>query len=198
MFSINIVGDIVFPSYMDLENYKIDHIKQYLPPKSINIGNLEAPILYSLKTINKERLQRKKIIMYSQRESISFLKKLSINVLTLANNHIFDFGYEGFNQTTENLNNNNNNNIKWFGAGKNFMSSIKPLVIEKNNIRISFIGIGWSIIESVNSKKNKYGGPSINHNYLSFISHLKKKIDFLIVYFHWGYEHERFPLPYHI
>jgi len=190
---INIIGDIVFPPYNDYNKYNFKYINQFLNQNSINIGNLEAPILFSPTLINKKELQRKRIIMYSEQSAVIFLKTLNISAVSLANNHIFDFGYEGFKQTVKIL---SENNIEWFGAGKNLKSSIKPLVIKKNNIKIGLIGIGWSIIESINSKKESYGVPSINYNYLSLIDYLKKKIDFLIIYFHWGYEHERFPLPY--
>lgn len=190
---INIVGDIVLPSYEENKKYKIKYLKKFLSLDSINIGNLESVILKNPPEKNQYKIENKKIVLFSLEESISFLKDLNINIVSLANNHIFDFGCEGFNETIQIL---KKYNIKWFGAGKNLKSSFKPLIIRYKDIKIGFIGMGWDFIGSINSSKNKYGVTPLHSYYLPTIKIFKKKVDYLIIFLHWGYELERYPLPY--
>lgn len=191
--NINLIGDIVLPLFKKYQNYDIDYIIKFLTPNSINIGNLESPILKSTPIKNPNEI-KKKIVLFSLSESTKILSDLNIKIVSLANNHIFDFGYDGFKETLEIL---KNINIKWFGAGKNIFSSLKPLIIKSNNLKIGFIGMGWELIECVIADKKNYGVFPLKSKYLRIISSIKKYVDYLIVYVHWDYELERYPIPFH-
>ncbi|MEF1174887.1 CapA family protein, partial [Vibrio sinaloensis] len=68
----------------------------------------EAPFV-----VNTRNKSNKSANIYSDPENVSILKYLNVNVVCLANNHIFDYGREGLEDTIKIL---NDNNIEWFGV----------------------------------------------------------------------------------
>lgn len=60
--------------------------------------------------------------MICSSENISFLKAVKANAVTLANNHIGDFGPEAVKATLDLL---DKNNIMYAGAGKNINEAYK-------------------------------------------------------------------------
>ncbi|MGL1959352.1 MAG: CapA family protein [Colwellia sp.] len=98
---VALIGDIgFFGKYSMSENA---NVKEYfaLAAKHLSqfdyvIGNLELPLLNEGQSIGM-----KSAYLKSACENVSLLKYLNINVVTLANNHIFDFGYQGVDSTVK-------------------------------------------------------------------------------------------------
>jgi gamma-polyglutamate biosynthesis protein CapA len=109
------------------------------------------------------------------------LSKTNINVVNLANNHIFDYGKIAFEDTLKNL---EKNNIKYFG------NSYEPLIIEKEGIKIGFLGFS-DFLKHLEVKENKIGIAVVNDNLSEIIKKAKEKVDILIVSFHWGEEYKK-------
>jgi poly-gamma-glutamate synthesis protein (capsule biosynthesis protein) len=109
------------------------------------------------------------------------LSKANINVVNLANNHIFDYGKIAFEDTLKNL---EKNNIKYFG------NSYEPLIIEKEGIKIGFLGFS-DFLKHLEVKENKIGIAVVNDNLSEIIKKAKEKVDILIVSFHWGEEYKK-------
>jgi poly-gamma-glutamate synthesis protein (capsule biosynthesis protein) len=65
------------------------------------------------------------------------LKASGIDVLTMASNHVLDCGTIGMEHTRKTL---TALGIKTFGAGLDVKEAHKPLVIEKNGLKIGFLG----------------------------------------------------------
>lgn len=72
------------------------------------VGNLETPFSYERKSFGA-----KSAFLCSEPENIELLKMLHVNAVTLANNHMFDFGKEGYELTKTLL---KDAGIDWFGA----------------------------------------------------------------------------------
>ena len=66
--------------------------------------------------------------------SIEVLKKLNVIGVSLANNHMMDFGEEGLSNTIKLL---DENNILHTGAGKNVEEALKPMIITEAGKQIS-------------------------------------------------------------
>jgi poly-gamma-glutamate capsule biosynthesis protein CapA/YwtB (metallophosphatase superfamily) len=178
---VTLVGDICLDS-IDLENIVLeDKIKSILLSSSIAIGNLESPVTES-------EIKQKKLPVYLKTDvkSIKVLKYFS--ALSLANNHIFDYGVTGFNDTIDFL---IKNNICFFGAGKNAEEAKIPLTIEKDiPQKIALItGTRWT-----NAKLNEHGTAKFR-GHAKNIRDLKLKGYFIIYYPHWGYEYILTPPP---
>ncbi|WP_289029025.1 CapA family protein [uncultured Algoriphagus sp.] len=183
---LNFVGDIgLFKSF---EDNKIDPIKEIqLPDADFNIGNFEFIGYDSKFTKNYFDVQTKYF------PSLGFLGKCNLekfNYLSLANNHIMDFGVKG---VEENIRFLQSKGINYFGFGcdNNFNTSI----IYKGNVKILLIGcIGkgrWSKIYN-----NGCGPDELDlHKLLNFISSKKSKYNHIIVFPHWGSELVDVPNP---
>ena len=164
-------GDTYFKNKVTLPNYD-----------SNLILNLEAPITNSNKPVkNKVNLK------FSYQSFIDTFLKQRIHAVNLSNNHIFDFGIDGFNDTIKVL---NELNIKYFGVTKT--KNNIPLIIEKNIAVLSYccksthptFNLGEYFIHDINLTNIK-----------TDIAKYKNKYKYLILQFHWGDEEIFFPKP---
>lgn len=150
-------------------------------------GNLECPLS------NRGSHLKNKCCLYSPPEAVKSLKSAGFNVFSLANNHVFDYGYEGFEDTISLL---DEIGIHWFGAGKNLEEARTPAILSINNLSIGFLGYSWDFIGSINATKNKFGTAPLNEKLiLEDVKKLKEKTDIVIVSLHGSYDRERYPLP---
>lgn len=153
----------------------------------ILFGNLECPFS------NRGSPIKNKCCLYSPSETVKSLKSAGFNVVSLANNHIFDYGYESFEDTISLL---KENDISWFGAGKNSDEARTPTILSVNNLSIGFLGYSWDFIGSINATENKFGtAPLSKKPIINDVKKLKEKVDVVIVSLHWCYEREKYPLP---
>jgi len=153
------------------------------------IVNLEAP-LTDEKPENKI-LKTGPHLRLSENTMLPYLKQLKIDVVTLANNHILDYGSLGLLDTFESL---DKNKISYIGAGRKLNDATKPLTLEKDFLRIAIINFceaEWSIAE--------YDSPGANPmNIIDNSIQIKKakaSHDKVIVIVHGGHEFYNFPSP---
>jgi len=177
------VGDVMITRYVEKRIKKLN--KEYIYPfeKILNylktfdyvIANLEGPISdKGMKVGSKYSFRMKP-------EVAEALSKANINIVNLANNHIFDYGKVAFEDTLKNL---EKNNIKYFG------NSYEPLIIEKEGVKIGFLGFS-DFLKHLEVKENKTGIATVNDNLSEIIKKAKEKVDILIVSFHWGEEYKK-------
>lgn len=153
----------------------------------LSIVNLEAPIIKSgtkaLKTGPALKMKP---------EVIQGLTKAGIKAVSLANNHIFDYGEEGFKRTLDEL---ESANISFFGAGANKFEAAKPFKVSvPDEGSIGFLNIcenEW--ITSTNSDFTANGLSELEAFYQ--ISDAKKAFDKVVVIFHGGNEYHPLPSP---
>lgn len=110
---IAFVGDIAFFGRFCLkENPNVFEyfrdVKEVMDSCDYVVGNLETPFVSSGKKSGS-----KSAYISSNPVNVDVLKYLGVNAVNLSNNHIFDFGIDGFNSTLSVL---NDNNIEWFGC----------------------------------------------------------------------------------
>jgi poly-gamma-glutamate synthesis protein (capsule biosynthesis protein) len=177
------VGDVMMTRYVEKKIKKLNKEYIYLFEKILNylksfdyvIANLEGPISdKGVKVGSKYSFRMKP-------EVAEALNKANINIVNLANNHIFDYGKVAFEGTLKNL---NKNNIKYFG------NSYEPLIIEKEGVKIGFLGFS-DFLKHLEVKENKIGIATVNDNISEIIKKAKEKVDILIVSFHWGEEYKK-------
>lgn len=150
------------------------------------VANFECPATNENKPITKCGPNLK-----AKPEDLQVLLKNGINVLSLANNHIFDYGINGVIDT---LNTCHNHGFHIFGAGINRNEADKPLIIELSNKKIGFLSFAE---EEFNIAGECSPGASLFDPYYSFdkISALKSKVDSVVVLYHGGIEHYIYPTP---
>lgn len=191
--SLIIGGDLV-PTESNrklFENNQIEELlgkelKEELEKVDFKIFNLEAHI-----TVNNEELLKCGPNLKINPTTIKGIKGLSPSLLTLANNHIMDFKEQGLKDTLEIL---ENNNINYVGIGNSLNDLKKFHILEKEGLKIGVyvctereFSIATSTMAGVN--------PLELIDNLEDIQDLKKECDYIIVLYHGGKEHYRYPSP---
>lgn len=145
----------------------------------IAFANLENPVSNSGRDSGK---------VYSFRadpESLLGLAWAGFDVVSLANNHIFDWGPDALLDTLNNL---NNWSIKYVGAGGDLGQATSPVVIEKDGVKIAYLAYTQFAGNYGKSSKVAY----IDEDLLLLdIGRVKESgVDIIAVSFHWGDEYE--------
>lgn len=105
--------------------------------------NLEAP--FTANEPNNKKLKTGPHLRMTEDIVMPYLKKLKVDAVTLANNHILDYGTKGLTDTFESL---KRNKIDYIGAGNNINEASQPLTLEKDGMRIAILNFcenEWSI-----------------------------------------------------
>jgi len=118
---------------------------------------------------------------------------LSVDAVTLANNHIWDCGLPGFNQTLETL---TDHGIRWTGAGRNLAVAATPLVLEKNSLKIGILNFseGEDLTCATPGTPGVMGWEPVMVE--AQIRNLRSTVDLVVVIAHCGIEYMPFPAPY--
>lgn len=145
---------------------------------------------------NYKKIEKRGPNLSSNIIAIDVLKELNVIGVTLANNHMMDFGAKGLNHTIKLL---DDNKILHAGAGKNLEEALKPMVIKDKNESIAIYSFGWDIEETIYANDNTSGcAPRDKELFCKIIKNSKKKYDKIAVCPHWGFEYNRLPMPYDI
>ena len=181
----------------NIEELFSENLKEYIKKADIRIANLESPIMYDEQPQVKNSPWPKKLLQVAPERMVKLLKLLNINYVSLANNHIFDYGEEGLKETIEIL---EKNSILYSGAGLNIKEALKPAVLKFNNLKIAI----YSLCEHndlflkmiVPATEDHYGAATINDKNLEKIKICSKNYDINILSLHWGRENLLYPAPY--
>lgn len=123
-------------------------------------------------------------------ERVEVLHQLGVDAVTLANNHVYDYGKEALLDTFEVL---EEAEIPYFGAGRTLEDAMKPLYLEADGKRIALVGAS-------RAEKNKMTPQATETEpgilrcydtelYLQAIREGKENADFCIAFVHWGTEY---------
>lgn len=150
------------------------------------IANLEGPLTDSIAHLKCDGL------VVGPSGSLKYFADRGIRVYNLANNHIFDNGKIGFDDTLTEI---VQNRCGHFGAGNNISQASKPYIVEKGDIKVAIFGITHK--EGLVAKENAPG--VFCHTELQI---LKKEIQqykalgyIILVCYHGGEEFTLVPAP---
>jgi poly-gamma-glutamate capsule biosynthesis protein CapA/YwtB (metallophosphatase superfamily) len=138
---------------------------------------------------------------------ITALKMSGIKIVSFANNHVFDQGQAGFAETREHL---REQNMLFAGSGDTVASAWQPVIVEKNGIKVGFLGMTrW-----LNGNRNPANDAEPHVNFFPYpddnasaapgmdaagvleaVKQARAKCDFLVVSIHWGVEYASAPKP---
>jgi poly-gamma-glutamate synthesis protein (capsule biosynthesis protein) len=154
-------------------------IKERVNAADVAFGNLENPVSSRGKNLGS---------IFSFRASpdvLSGLWRAGFDVVSLANNHMFDWGEEAFVDTFSHL---RANSIEFVGAGINEADAHKPVVFEVGSERIAFLGYtefafvrppqspNMAILDSLRMRED--------------IERARNLASTVVVSLHWGEEYE--------
>lgn len=131
-------------------------------------------------------------------EHISFLTEMGVDIVSLANNHIIDYGYDAFLDTLDLL---DDKGIKYVGAGRDLSDAKRYEIFEVSGKKIAFLSasrvipvVDWYANSSKPGVFATYDPDALNAQ----ISLAKEEADYVIVYVHWGVERNTRPEGYQI
>ena len=189
MVRIAITGDVCI---MQSEKIIIDNsVAKLLSSFDYRIANLEGPIgnKNSYQTIKKSGPS-----LVQSEVAIDFIRHMHADALSLANNHMMDYGKEALYDTKNKF-----TDLQYIGAG-NWDEAYKPLIVEKDNLHIaifSFSEMQFGMLSDEWSQREQSVGCAwVNHHKVNEIIHdFKSKMDYVIVIVHAGVENIEVPLP---
>jgi len=111
--------------------------------------------------------------------------------VSLANNHVMDFGEEAFTKTKETL---DTLNIPYFGAGLSTENFNNPSIIEFEGKKIALFGYSCSTTSPVFGNSKQSGSAILELNKIIVdINSIRDEVDFIIIQPHWGIQEIPFP-----
>lgn len=169
------------------KNFKGDYSALFnklgiLKKSDIAFANLEGPVSDVGKDMHN---------LYSFRMDPSVIPALAgagFSMVSVANNHMGDWGRDAYSDTLSNL---KENEIEYTGGGINANEAEKPTIIEKYGMKIGYLGfsdVGPNWMEAT----DKYAGILLANNprFDEIIQNASKQVDYLVVSFHFGDEYQ--------
>ena len=131
-------------------------------------------------------------------ERVNILKEMGVDAVTLANNHVLDFGRDALEDTIAAL---NGAGIAHTGAGENTEEASKAVIWEKDGRRIAVLGATRVMPFSDWAAGKQSAGvfpayDAYKSKLLNKIAELSETCDYVIVYIHWGTEKKEEPDTY--
>ena len=137
---------------------------------------------------------------------VAALKANGVKVVSFANNHVFDQGHEGFDESLDHL---REQGMLFVGAGSNAQTAWQPVILEKNGIKIGWLGMTRWLNGNRNPEKDDEphvaflpypseagGAPGLDEaGLLAAIKSARAQCDLLLISIHWGIEYAPAPRP---
>ena len=152
----------------------------------IAITNLESPITYS-KTASSKIGPAMKALP----KTIEALKFAGFNLLTLANNHIMDYGFQGLQDTIDIC---RKNNMDVCGAGKDLQSASQIFYKQVQETTVAIINIAENEFSTTSGEEPGANPLNPVANFYT-IQEAKKNADIVFVIIHGGHEMYQLPSP---
>lgn len=119
------------------------------------------------------------------------LKMIGVTDCNVCNNHIFDYGVSGVEDTIKAV---TEAGLTYTGFGKNYEDSRKPLILEKDGVSVAVISVCEH--EYCYAVGKRMGArPFVLYDTLEDIKKAKTHCDYVIVLYHGGKEQSIYPSP---
>lgn len=182
------VGDIAFVGLYDRESVidPFEEVKSIFSQHDIVIGNMESVFTKTNQAIPG------KCTLRSNPRWAEKIKEAGINVLSLANNHVMDYGVNGLIDTIDVL---QDSGISIVGAGYNTEEASKPLYIDVNNTKVAILARSDVIVSShCYADENTSGVARFDLRELEqTLKKIKNNANHIVLVLHWGLEHYSYP-----
>ncbi len=169
----------------DMETLFTDTLEHF-KGNDINFVNLECAITDHDKAIKKFGPPLKACA-----ETAEVLKEIGVNICGLSNNHVFDYGIKGVQDTKLAL---DKAGISYTGFGENYEDSRKNFVFEKDGEKVCIITVceheySYALEDRMGSR------PFDEFDTMKDIRNAKEENNRVIVIYHGGKEHCKYPSP---
>jgi|LSQX01.2.fsa_nt_gb hypothetical protein len=188
------VGDIMPGGVLPYQDNFIDSkLLNYLDSFDLRVGTLECAIGTNI-PYDSKKMDSTMGIVYARDTDLERVILMGINLVTLANNHIGDLGFEGIKNTIKRL---DDAGIQYCGAGLNIYEARRPVVIEDGNEKIAIIGCMLDYYRPImfyRATETDAGVYQVDiKTLLNYIRELKQTFSKVVIMPHWCEEHKYLP-----
>ena len=193
--TISIIGDVsladnwyIMPKYDERGN----KVLGILSEEVVNtMNNSDLMIANSEFTVSNrgKALSGKQYTFRAKPERLSIYGEMGIDLVTLANNHVYDFGQDAFLDMLDAF---DNYKIPRIGAGHNIEEAMKPYYFVVNGYKIAFVN-ATRAEKYIMTPEAKDDSPDVFRcydptNMENLIKEVKKESDYVIAIIHFGKE----------
>lgn len=196
--TLSFAGDVHF-SELVLENYNKSGIFAIVDEKMLS--SMQSADFFMLNheftfSLRGEAMEDKEYTLRNDPKYVKILQELGTDGVTLANNHVLDFGRTAFLDTMDTL---QQAEIAYTGGGHNLEEASAPIVREINGQTFAIFAAtrvspsyDWYVSSSNAGVFQTYDATRLN----KAIEEADTKYDHTIVYVHWGIERNEMPEEY--
>lgn len=188
------LGDLMLHSRYDEiashngTDFVFEKVSPVLKQSDILFGNLEAVLSPEGEAVPG------KLCLRGEGHYLQALKKHNFSILSLANNHTFDFGLSAYADMESQL---DSLGIVAVGAGQNLDTSRQLKIIERDGIRFGFLAYSSRTTNgSAYADEESPGVAPLDVDLVvEDVLRYQSEVDHLIVSLHWGVEYAEYPTP---
>ena len=190
-----LIGADVVPTKSNIDQFKSGNVLNLVDERlscilhdaDYKIFNLETPLVET-----KDPILKCGPNLSAPVSTIYGYKALGTSLLTLANNHIMDQDEQGLSQTIAAL---ENEKIDYIGVGNNISEACRGKIVVIDGKKIGIYACTEHEF-SIATDNMAGANPFDPLNSYDHIENLKQHCEFVIVLYHGGKEHYRYPSPY--
>ena len=160
------VGDVMIARYDDT---LLDPAAAVLQAADFSFGNCEWPYAeehgdtHPVEAHLNDEVEGDDLFTPGDPEAIRLKARKGFDVLSFANNHCLHAGYRAFLRTMELM---RESGIAPVGAGKNIAEALAPVVIERNGVKVAFVGCTAAMLPGTHAGRRTPGvAPLRRHSY---------------------------------
>ncbi len=126
-------------------------------------------------------------------EYVRYLSDMGVDIVSLANNHTYDYGEVSLLDTLDTL---EGADVPYVGAGRNIDEAIKPVYYIVNDVKIAFVSATQiERLDNPDTKGATADSPGTfrcwnNDRIYEVIADAAANSDYVVAYIHWGTENE--------
>lgn len=192
MMKIIAVGDIMPGGVLSVTNteFATEEVRRVLAQGDLRVGNFECAVEVSSPKGKKYEVGGNTI--FCREKDVKRVKDLGFDIVSIANNHLFDLGPEGAFKAISVL---DELGIKHCGAGRNLAEAQKPVVVTWEGKTYAFLAFADTRLKYMyEATETEPGVNPLHEDYvLNEISRVSMLYDYVIAIPHWGKENTYYP-----
>lgn len=136
-------------------------------------------------------LEEKQFTFRARPETVAYLTDMGVDLVSLANNHAYDFGPDALMDTLDIL---RGEGIPYVGAGRDISEARRPVYYIVGDIKIAFVSATQiERLDTPDTKEATETSPGVfrcwnGDNLMETVREAAANSDFVVAYIHWGTE----------
>ncbi len=173
-------------------SYPFEKIRPVVEHADVIFGNLETPLSVRGSASGK---QDPHITFRAAPEAAQGLKFFGFDVVSLANNHMNDYGEHALLDTVRIL---REHGIACAGAGSGSAEAHREVVLERNGVTIAFLAYDAFVNVDTRPASRRAAGVALfdRRRAAREIARVRRRSDIVVVSMHWGLDFTEYPVPF--